>query len=84
LRRAQFALFDVNFRAPHYTQSLVEQLMHRSDIVKLNEHEIKVIGEWLGIVEEDDETICGEIANAYKLPHIILTLGGEGAMVYKK
>jgi fructokinase len=83
LEKAQFALFDVNFRAPHYTQSLVEQLMHRSDIVKLNEHEIKVIGEWLGIVEEDDETICGEIANAYKLPHIILTLGGEGAMVYK-
>jgi fructokinase len=83
LEKADVSLFDVNFRAPHFSQSLVEQLMHRSDIIKLNEHEIKIIGQWLGIGEEDDETICGEIANAYRVPHIILTLGGDGAMVYK-
>jgi fructokinase len=83
LEEVETALFDVNFREPHYTQSWVEQLLHASHIVKLNEHEVKIIGHWLGVGDSDQLTICDEIATKYQLPHIILTMGGDGAMVYK-
>jgi len=83
LDQVDTALFDVNFRAPHYAQELVEKLLHRSHIVKLNEHEIKTIGRWLNLSGADDLSICHEVARVYNVPHIILTMGGDGAMVLK-
>jgi fructokinase len=80
---ADIALFDVNFREPHYSRSLIELLLFKSHIVKLNEHELRIIGIWLGISDENTESICRKLAEHYALTHIILTLGGDGAMVLK-
>lgn len=83
LDKVNIALFDVNFRAPHFTQDLVEELLRRSQIVKLNEHEIKIIGNWLKLGDADDIEICQALSKAYSVPHIILTMGADGAMVLK-
>jgi len=83
LERADLALFDVNFRAPHYTRELVEELLHKSDIVKLNEDEIIIIGEWYGMKNESLQNICKHLVSQYALDHIIVTLGSKGAMVYR-
>lgn len=83
LERAELALFDVNFRSPHYTRQLVEQLLHKSDIVKLNEDEIIIIGEWYGMKNESLQNICKHLVSQYSLDQIIVTLGSKGAMVYR-
>jgi len=83
LEGAGTALFDVNFRAPHYTRKLIEELLEKSDIIKLNEDEIEIIGEWLGIESGSIETICEQLTVKFKLNQIIVTLGSKGAMVYK-
>jgi len=83
LDRAKTALFDVNFRAPHYTKKLIEELLQKSDIIKLNEDEIEIIGEWLGEKNGSIETICEQLTVKFKLNQIIVTLGSKGATVYK-
>ena len=83
LQTTDVALFDVNFREPHYSRSLIELLLFKSDIVKLNEHELLIIGTWLGLNQETLETICQKVAENFALTHIILTLGGDGALVLK-
>lgn len=83
LQSADIALFDVNFREPHYSRSLIELLLFKSHIVKLNEHELRIIGIWLGMNDEIKESICQKLAENYAIKHIILTLGGDGALVLK-
>ncbi len=82
LEKAQIALFDVNFRAPHYTRELIEDLLGKSDIIKLNEDEIRIIGSWLGHDDKPLTDICKALDSIYELIQIIVTLGSEGAMVY--
>ncbi len=83
LLNVDLALFDVNFREPHYSRNLIELLLFKSNIVKLNEHELKIVGVWMGMEQEDQETICAQMAQYYDVQHIILTLGGDGAYVLK-
>lgn len=83
LQATDVALFDVNFREPHYSRNLIELLLFKSDIVKLNEHELLIIGMWLGLKDKNMESICQKIAEKFTLKHIILTLGGDGALVLK-
>jgi len=82
LEKADQALFDVNFRAPHYTRKLIEQLLTVSDIVKLNEHEIAIIGEWISLKNASYENLTLKIAEIYNINQIIVTLGDKGAMVF--
>lgn len=83
IEKAELTLFDVNFRAPHYSRDLIEQLLEKSDIVKLNEDEVAIIGSWLGEDNESIEHICAQLSEKYGLDHIIVTLGSRGAMVCK-
>lgn len=83
LDKAETALFDVNFRAPHYSRKLIEELLEKSDIIKLNEDEIEIIGEWLGLKNRSIETICEQLTVKYNLNQAIVTLGSKGALVYK-
>lgn len=82
IENADLALFDVNFRAPHYTRTFIEQLLTASDIVKLNEHEIAIIGEWIGLKDASYEKLIKKVAEIFKINHIIVTLGDKGAMVF--
>ena len=83
LDKAKLALFDVNFRAPHYSRELIQELLEKSDIIKLNEDEVEIIGAWLNLKNVPTEKICKKLTDQYKLDQIIITLGSRGAMVYK-
>ena len=82
LEKSDLALFDVNFRAPHYKQDFIERLLSKSDIVKLNEHEIVIIGDWLGVQSDSYEELAKSISAAYAVDQIIVTLGDKGALVF--
>jgi fructokinase len=72
-------VFDVNFRPPHYSQSLVEELMQQADIVKMNEDEIQIIADWQGIQHLDYHEIMKFLSKKFKLKVIVLTRGENGA-----
>ncbi|NJN25552.1 MAG: carbohydrate kinase [Cyclobacteriaceae bacterium] len=82
LDKASLTLFDVNFRAPHYTRELVERLLHRSNIAKVNEHEMAIIGQWIGANHDESfENLAKQVAETYDLLQVIVTLGAKGALV---
>ena len=43
LKKASFKVFDVNLRAPHYSQTLIEGLMQKADLIKFNDEELAEI-----------------------------------------
>ena len=81
LDRAEQSLFDVNFRAPHYTKDLIELLLGKSNMVKLNEDEIEIIGQWLNMNNASLEEIALKLLDTYHIEQLIITLGAKGAMV---
>ena len=81
LQNVDLALFDVNFRSPHYTRALVEQLMLKSNIIKINEDEIEIIGSWIEMEGAALNDICQQLLAKFELEQIIVTLGADGAMV---
>ena len=79
---AKLKLFDVNFRAPHYEQATIEYLLHKADIVKLNNHELQIIASWFGDNGDREQESVNRLQDKYRIGEIIVTKGGEGASYY--
>ncbi|WP_080241310.1 carbohydrate kinase family protein [Spirosoma rigui] len=77
---AQRKVFDVNLRAPHYERGLVEELLHRADIAKLNEHELIELSAWYG-EESDLHAAMHQLRARYALDVLCVTLGEHGAVL---
>jgi len=80
--QAKFRLFDVNFRAPHYTQDTIRYLLSKADAVKLNHHELVEIAQWMGQKKVDEADAIARLQERYGLNEIILTKGAHGASYY--
>lgn len=76
-------VFDVNLRAPHYNQTIVEELLHQADIAKLNEHELLELLGWYGQESgrrtEELQTAMQQLRERYSLETLCVTLGADGA-----
>lgn len=79
---AKMKLFDVNFRAPYYEQSVIEHLLGKADIVKLNNDELQIIAAWLGDKSGAEQEAVSRLQDRYQLEEIIVTKGGNGASYY--
>lgn len=75
---ANIRVFDVNLRAPYYSKSLVEELLDKADIVKMNDEELALIAEWQGL-SGDEKSQMETIKNQFGLDVVILTKGSQGA-----
>jgi fructokinase len=75
---ANIRVFDVNLRTPFYSKSLVEELLEKADIVKMNDEELAQIAEWLGL-SGNERAQLESIKNKFHLDLVILTKGRHGA-----
>ncbi|HOY05539.1 MAG TPA: carbohydrate kinase [Saprospiraceae bacterium] len=75
---ANIRVFDVNLRTPFYSKPLVEEFLGKADIVKMNDEELTLIGEWLGI-SGTEKAQLEYIKNEFSLDLVILTKGRHGA-----
>lgn len=83
LSLARFKVFDVNLRAPHYTKTLLKELMQEADFIKFNDEEILEIAEYLGSEFDDIENNMKFIASVTNTPTICVTRGGDGALLFQ-
>lgn len=81
LEKAPLKIFDVNLRAPHYSQELVESMLHRADIVKMNEDELQLIAGWHGIDEKNERKQISDLMGAFNIPTLLVTCGANGAIL---
>lgn len=83
LELAKFKVLDINLRAPHYNRRIVEELLQRSDFLKMNQAELELITGWFSNHTGMEDRIRS-VADKFKLMDILVTMGGEGALLYSK
>lgn len=75
-------VFDINLRPPHYTKETLTALLSKADILKMNEHELEVIGGWFA-GERNREELIRYIADYFNIHTVIVTLSADGALLFK-
>lgn len=75
-------LIDVNLRIPFHTREIVEMLLLKSDIVKLNDDELVAIAMWHNKQELDEKSMVTWFAREYNSEMICVTKGEKGALLY--
>lgn len=75
-------VLDVNLRAPFFNQVSLEPLLTKADLVKMNEEELAIIGEWYSIEQSSEIEQLAFLQNRFHWKGIILTKGTEGAIFY--
>lgn len=81
LNTTAIKVFDVNFRAPFIDQGIVEQLLKRADLVKMNHEELFQISAWNGLESKDLELAADLVFKKYSLKMLCVTRGAEGAFL---
>jgi fructokinase len=73
-------VFDINLRQDYYGKEVLKESLHRCDILKINDEEIRIVARLFGL-EGDDEAACRALIKQYALKLVILTRGAEGSEV---
>jgi len=73
--------YDVNLRSDGYTPALIQQLMSRATIVKLNHEEVEAIAVMFGSRHRSLEEFCRNYADLYKWAGVCVSRGSRGCMV---
>lgn len=79
IANAQFRVFDVNLRQPFYSKSLIDALLSKANVVKMNDDELDIISAWYGFAGSQKEKISA-IKKANQLDLLVVTLGEKGAI----
>ena len=76
--QAKKLVFDVNLRPPFYAQPLIETLLHKANIVKMNDEELEIVLNWYKI-KGDLANQMAFVMDKFKLETLIMTKGKHGA-----
>lgn len=82
IKKANFKVFDANLRPPFYDLEFVTALMHKADMIKLNDEELEEIISYLNLGSSSIENEIKSLANFTSTAHICVTLGSKGALLY--
>lgn len=75
-------LIDVNFRKPYDSREIVERLLEKTDIVKLNDDELVVFARWHKKAELDEKDLVRWFVSQYNIEMVCVTKGENGALLY--
>ena len=75
-------IMDVNFRPPYVDRNVIERFLGLSDMVKLNNDELKVVSGWNGN-KDDEKGQIRRFADKYGSKLVCVTRGENGAIIYR-
>jgi fructokinase len=78
---ANFTVFDVNLRAPHYHIDSIVKLMNKADFIKLNDDELYEIAQAMGSPFNSLEQNLDFIATQTQTQYLCVTKGSHGALL---
>ena len=79
LEIAKFKVLDINLRAPHYNRQIIEQLLYKINLLKLNHAELELITGWFTKYQSDNDRIK-VLQEKFSIPNIVVTKGENGAL----
>jgi fructokinase len=74
-------IFDINLRQNFYTKQLINDSLANSDILKINDDELLIISELLGM-KGDEEYLCRKLLDTYELELVAYTCGAKGSYLF--
>ena len=78
---AKNKVLDINLRAPHFDRLTVEELMTKTDFLKLNLAELELITGWFSNYTSTEDRLRS-VAERFKISKVVVTMGGEGAILF--
>jgi fructokinase len=84
LEHANYKVFDVNLREPHYTFEVVDRLLHQADLLKLNASELEIICKWYDTALIDEMLRIAFLFKKFDISEILITKGAMGATYYSR
>jgi len=76
--KEKYKVFDVNLRYPHYTKKLIQELLEKANLVKMNQPELMVIRDWF-FRSSDEKTLLKQLRDRFDCEMISVTHGKHGA-----
>ena len=73
--------YDINLRKDCYTPEIIEESLHLTDILKINDEELISLKELLKLESDSLKDLAGELILNYHLQMVLGTLGEKGAFV---
>lgn len=80
LEVAKTKVLDINLRPPHFHRTQVEHLLKQADILKMNLAELELITGWFSHFQSTEDRIK-LMQDAFDIKTLIVTMGGDGALV---
>ena len=74
-------IFDINLRQQYYSREIIDSLLGLSDVLKLNDAELLVVADILGISGEETG-ILGQLVHRFNLRLIALTRASFGSRLF--
>lgn len=82
LEKSSYKVFDVNLRDPHYTKESVTELLFKTNLVKLNIHELTMLSDWFCDTCITEQERINVIRDQFSIDEILVTKGSSGASYY--
>lgn len=91
-------IFDINLRQQYYTKEIIEESMRRCNILKINDEELNIVIDLLGITDDEytggspilsypssiisHHSLILKLLQKYDLEMLVLTCGTNGSYVF--
>jgi len=75
--------FDINLRQHYYSKELIEELLQKANIFKINDDEIAVMKEMFALQGTEND-LCKWFLEKYNLRYVVLTAGDKYSVIYSK
>lgn len=80
-REDALRFFDINIRQSYYSKELIETLLHKANVFKINDDELVLIRTMCDL-EGTNEEVCRQLIGKYNLRYMILTAGSSFSSIY--
>ena len=74
-------VFDINLRQDYFSKELIEELLKKSNVFKINDVELAILRQMFSLKGTDEE-ICDKLLQEYNLKYLIYTVGDKYSVVY--
>ncbi|UCS93108.1 carbohydrate kinase [Echinicola marina] len=81
LETSVLKIFDINLRAPYFEASLLEKLLKKADILKINDDELLLLMDIFKLDKNGDKAL-ERLSEDFGLQMICVTKGAAGAIIY--
>ncbi|AWW32303.1 carbohydrate kinase [Echinicola strongylocentroti] len=81
LKTNTLKVLDINIRAPHYTTDLLQQLLNKAEVLKINDDELEILTESFGLPKGEKASI-ELLTKTFDLKMVCITKGAYGAMIF--